>query len=177
MSVEQSVTLRVCTSSDAETLAVIGAATLLEAFAGLLPGGSLLAHCRNHHHAAAYTSYIAKPETRAWLAEIEPGAAPVGYAMLTAPDFPEGLAQEGDLELRRIYVFSKFHGGRAGRGLMDLAIAFARERKAKRLLLAVHPDNQRALAFYRKSGFEQIGTRTFQVGASTFIDPVFALPL
>jgi len=95
--------------------------------------------------------------------------------MLTAPDFPAGLAEAADLELRRIYLFSKFHGGGAGRGLMDLAIASAKEQGAARLLLGVHPDNQRALAFYRKNGFAQIGTRTFEVGASTFVDPVLAL--
>lgn len=177
MSVEKAVALRVCTSADAETLAVIGAATLLEAFAGFVPGDSLLAHCRRYHNAAAYIGYFEKPETKVWLAEVDPGAAPVGYAMMTAPDFPDGLSKDGDLELRRIYVFSKFHGTKAGRGLMELAIEHAKKQGAKRLLLGVHPDNQRALAFYRKNGFVQIGTRTFHVGDSTFVDPVFALTL
>ncbi|HMH15900.1 MAG TPA: GNAT family N-acetyltransferase [Edaphobacter sp.] len=171
------VALRECTAADAATLALIAAATLLEAFAGLVPGDALLAHCRKNHVPAAYSSYFEQPQTRAWLAEVSPGAAPVGYAMLTAPDFPNGLAQEGDLELRRIYLFSRFHGSGAGRGMMDLAISSARQQHAKRLLLGVHPDNQRALAFYRKSGFVSIGVRTFHVGASTFEDPVLALNL
>ncbi|RSL17514.1 ribosomal protein S18 acetylase RimI-like enzyme [Edaphobacter aggregans] len=174
---EQPVTLRECIPADAPTLAIIAAATLLEAFAGLVPGDALLAHCAKNHIPAAYLSYLEKPETRAWLAELSPGAAPVGYALLTAPDFPIDLVQPGDLELRRIYLFSKFHGTGAGRTMMDLAIASARRQQATRLLLGVHPDNQRAIAFYRKNGFVQIGTRTFQVGASTFEDPVFALTL
>lgn len=174
---EQPVTLRECIPADAPTLAIIAAATLLEAFAGLVPGDALLAHCAKNHIPAAYLSYLEKPETRAWLAELSPGAAPVGYALLTAPDFPIDLVQPGDLELRRIYLFSKFHGTGAGRTMMDLAIVSARRQQATRLLLGVHPDNQRAIAFYRKNGFVQIGTRTFQVGASTFEDPVFALTL
>ena len=177
MPVAQPVNLRECTSADASTLALIAAATLLESFAGLVPGDALLAHCAKNHIPAAYLSYLEKPETRAWLAEVSPGAAPVGYAMLTAPDFPTGLLQPGDLELRRMYLFSKFHGSGAGRGMMELAIASARHQQANRLLLGVHPDNLRAIAFYRKNGFIQIGTRTFQVGASTFEDPVFALTL
>ncbi|RXH56949.1 GCN5-related N-acetyltransferase [Granulicella sibirica] len=171
------VTMRECTSEDAPTLALIGAATLLEAFAGLVPGQALLAHCANHHVPGAYSVMLANPETRIWIAEVPPGAAPVGYAILTKPDFPGTLAQPGDLELRRIYVFSRFHGGGTGRRLMDLAVAGARAQGAKRLLLGVHPDNQRALAFYRKNGFEQIGTRSFHVGSSTFEDPVLALTL
>jgi ribosomal protein S18 acetylase RimI-like enzyme len=171
------VTLRVCTADDAATLALIGSATLLEAFAGVVPGDSLLAHSRKHHVPEAYVEYLARPETRAWLAEVEPGAAPVGYAILTAPVFPADLVQVGDLELRRVYVFSKFHGAGVGKDLMERAIAAAREQGAGRLLLGVHPYNHRALAFYRKTGFVQVGTRVFQVGASTFEDPVLALTL
>jgi ribosomal protein S18 acetylase RimI-like enzyme len=172
-----SVTIRPCTPEDAETLAIIGAATLLEAFAGFIPGESLLAHCRNYHQPAVYAKYFEQPDTRAWLAEATPGAAPIGYALLTAPDFPPGLAEPSDLELRRIYLFSRFHGSGIARQLGDLAIAAAREQQTKRLLLGVHPENHRALAFYRKTGFTQIGTRTFHVGPSTFVDPVLALTL
>jgi diamine N-acetyltransferase len=171
------VELRECTPADATALAIIAAATLLEAFAGLVPGDALLAHCQKNHIPSAYISYLEKPETRAWLAEVPPGAAPVGYAMLTAPDFPAGLAQDGDLEIRRIYIFSRFHGGGAGRRMMDLAIASARQQEAKHLLLGVHPGNQRALAFYRKNGFVQVGVRKFQVGTSLVEDPVLSLSL
>ncbi len=171
------VELRACTVDDAYALSLIAAATLLEAFAGLVPGHALLAHCRKNHHPNAYIATLQQPQARAWIAEVSPGATPVGYAMLTVPDFPAGLAQPDDLELRRIYLFSRFHGSGAGRGLMELAIASARQQQAKRLLLGVHPDNQRALAFYRKSGFVPIGTRQFQVGTSTFEDPVLALTL
>ena len=169
--------IRECTPADAVTLALIGAATLLEAFAGLVPGHALLAHCAKHHQATVYTALFEEPHTRAWLAEVPPGAAPVGYAMLTTPSFPAELVQQGDLELRRIYLFSKFHGGGAGRRMMDAAIASAREQHATRFLLGVHPENYRAQAFYRKSGFTEIGRRTFQVGTETFEDPVFALTL
>jgi len=171
------VTLRECTAADASALAVIAAATLLEAFAGFIPGDALLAHCAKNHFPAAYIAYFEKPETRAWLAEVEPGAAPVGYAMLTSPDFPAELIREGDLELRRIYLFSRFHGDGAGQRMIDAAVGGARSQQAKRLLLGVHPGNQRALAFYKRNGFEKIGVRTFQVGPLTFEDPVMALTL
>ena len=169
--------IRECTAADAYTLATVGAATLLEAFAGFLPGDSLLAHCRKNHVPEAYTSFFAQPETRAWLAEVSPAAAPVGYALLTAPEFPAALIAPGDLELRRIYLFSRFHGTGAARRMMELAIATARREKAPHLLLGVHPANHRALAFYRKSGFVQIGIRHFEVGFSRFEDPVFSLTL
>lgn len=169
--------IRLCNQEDAATLAIVGAATFLESFAGLISGEAILAHCRKNHHPAAYLAVLAHPAARAWLAEVAPGGAPVGYALLTPPDFPEALLRGGDLELRRIYLFSRFHGRGIAQGLLEEAMVEARRQGAGRLLLGVHPDNRRAIAFYRRNGFEEIGTRTFHVGAATFVDPVFAVEL
>lgn len=170
-------TVRGCTADDAPRLALVGAATLLDAYAGFLPGDALVLHAARHHHPAAYEAELSRPHSRAWLAEVEPAAAPVGYAMLTAPEFPAELIGPGDLELRRIYVLSRFHGAGAARGLMDAAIASAREQGAPHLLLGLHPENHRAMAFYRKHGFNQIGTRRFHLGQTPFEDPVMRLTL
>ncbi len=170
-------TVRVCSADDAPRLALVGAATLLDAYAGSLPGDALVLHAAKHHFPAAYEAELGRPRSRAWLAEVEPAAAPVGYAMLTVPEFPAELILPGDLELRRIYVLSRFHGGGAARQLMEAAIASAREQAAPHLLLGLHPENHRAMAFYRKHGFEQIGTRRFHLGQTPFEDPVMRLTL
>ena len=169
--------IRICTPDDASTLSLIGSATLLEAFAGLIPGHAILAHCRMNHTVAAWDRHLAEPANKAWIAEIEPGAFPIGYSLLTEPEFPAGLTREGDLELKRIYLFSRFHGSGIGPELMQAALDEARTRGAKRVLLGVHPDNARALAFYRRNGFVQVGTRPFHLGPETFQDPVLALTL
>lgn len=166
--------IRLCTSDDASTLSLLGSATLLEAFAGLIPGHAILAHCRMNHTLAAWEKHLVNHANTAWIAEIEPGAFPIGYSLLTEPDFPAGLAREGDLELKRIYLFSRFHGSGIGPGLIDAALNRARAHAAKRVLLGVHPDNARAIAFYKRNGFSQIGTRPFHLGPETFLDPVFA---
>jgi GNAT superfamily N-acetyltransferase len=108
---------------------------------------------------------------------VDPGAAPVGYAMVTAPVFPAEILLPDDLELRRCYLFSRFHGTGTGQQMIDASIAWARSRRASRLLLGVHPENHRALSFYHRNGFEQIGKRTFHLGSATFEDPVLALTL
>lgn len=203
--------IRPCTTADASLLALVGSATFLEAFAGFIAGDAILAHCTKNHSVEAYTRYLAQPTARAWLAEVDPaigtGPAPVGYALLTEPDFSPDLPQPGDLELKRIYVLSKFYGRTdgnggapgagaswglvpgpvAGRGsrptagpgqqMMELAIAHAEQQGAPRLLLGVHRENARALAFYRRNGFEQVGVRTFQLGSHVYDDFVLARTL
>jgi ribosomal protein S18 acetylase RimI-like enzyme len=48
---------------------------------------------------------------------------------------------------------------------------------ARRLLLGVYGRNRRAIAFYARQGFIQVGVRKFEVGANTYDDLVLALGL
>lgn len=153
--------------ADVEALALIGGATFLETFAGVLDGNALLEHCRTQHSAATYRAYL-DGNARAWLAEI--GGAPVGYALLAEPDL--AAARAGDVELKRIYLLSRFHGSGVARELFDAVLAAAEGHD--RILLGVKADNARAIAFYTGRGFEQIATRRFDVGGTLYDDAVMA---
>lgn len=164
--------IRPAEAADAEALALVGAATFLESFAGIVEGAGIVAHCARQHAADTYRGYFAKG-AKAWLAEVEPGAAPVGYALLCTPELE--LARPGDIELKRIYLLSRFHGSGIAAALMAAAIAAARDHA--RLLIGVKDDNHRAIAFYRKQGFKPIGTRRFDVGGHFYDDLVLARAL
>jgi diamine N-acetyltransferase len=162
--------LRACELGSEETLALVGAASFLEAFAGYLPGKDVLAHCRNQHSAAKYAAMLADPATHACLAEVKD--APVGYAVVCPPDLPVPLAQD-DFELKRIYLLHRFQGLGIGAALMEWSVEKARSLGKRRLLLGVNAENQ-AIAFYRQQRFEDAGTRKFQVGNMLCDDLIMA---
>lgn len=164
MNAVDQVVLRPCELGDAEALALVGAATWLEAFAGVLPGPAIVQHCARHHTPAAYAKYLSDDQVQIWMAVMREGGAPVGYSMLTPPDLSIEDLHPEDLELKRIYLFSKFQGSGIGQQLMDVVIDQARLRGAPRLLLGVYASNLRALRFYARNGFNQVGVRTFLVG-------------
>src|SRR3546814_14723000 len=86
-------TIREAGESDAPALALIGAATFLETFAGIIDGAAILGHCAAQHSAAPYRDHLAA-RARAWHAEALPGGAPLGFALMTKPDLAaraEGL--------------------------------------------------------------------------------------
>ncbi|MDE1163495.1 MAG: GNAT family N-acetyltransferase [Acidobacteriaceae bacterium] len=175
------VTLRRATAADAAALALVGSATFLEAYTWMLPGADIIDFCATHHTAAKYAEYLAQPTTRITLA-VAGVDAPVGYAMLSAPDLPTATTSNEDIELKRIYLFSRFRshlveGIKASQALMSAAISDARALGAKRLLLGTHASNARAIAFYRRNGFEIVGTRTFQVGEQTCSDYILGRAL
>lgn len=167
-------TIRRASAADADLLALVGAATFLETFAPVHTAAEIVDHCRDEHSPDAYRRLIG-PASDAWIVESVPTAAPLGYALLTGADLPG--AAPGDLELKRIYVLSRLHGGGAGAELMRSCLARAQERGAKRVLLSVYSKNDRALAFYRKQGFEKISDHRFFVGETGYLDDVLAAPL
>ena len=159
------IVVRLAGVEDAAMLALVGAATFLDGFAGVLPGEAMVAHAARHHVGAVYAGYLERPEVAAWLAVTRQGGAPVGYAILTPPELPEETLREGDLELKRIYVLSRFHGSGVAQQMMETAVAEAMARGARRVTLGVYAGNARALRFYERNGFRQIGTRQFTVGS------------
>ena len=164
------IAIREASAGDAARLSLVAGATFLETFAGVIDGEALLAHCARHHAVDHLRERLAGG-ARAWLAELD--GAPVGYAMLTAPELD--ASGPGDIELKKIYLLSRFHGGDTAARLLASVIAGAAEHS--RLLLGVKDDNHRAIGFYAKHGFRQIATRRFDVGGTLYDDVVLARDL
>ena len=164
--------VRSATIDDADSLALIGAATFLETFAGILDGSAIVAHCARVHSPEAYRALLGDG-AKAWLATVTPGDAPVGFALVAKPDLPGAI--DGDVELKRIYTLSRLHGTGVGAALMDAV--FAATGDAKRMLLGVYTGNARAIAFYGKHGFQKIADRQFNVGGKLYDDTVLARSL
>ena len=158
--------------ADVPALALVGAATFLDGFAGRLDGPALVTHCGNHHTEAAYRTLLERG-ARAWIAQVQPGGAPVGYAVVSPSDLAQ--AEDGDLELKRIYLLSRYQGSGIAQALLEAALGGAGD--ASRLLLGVKDDNHRAIRFYEKQGFASIGTRQFDVGGRLYDDLVMARPM
>src|ERR1700758_3007391 len=150
MSLSHEIVLRICVPGDEEALALVGAATFLETFAGLLVGPDILAHCRVQHAASQYAAWLADARYRLCLAELE--GAPVGFVVLSPPDLPVAMTEQ-DIELKRIYLLHRFEAGGLGLRMVEWSIAQARSVKKKRLLLGVKADNTAALAVYDRVGF------------------------
>jgi ribosomal protein S18 acetylase RimI-like enzyme len=168
------IAIRRCVTGDAQALSLIGAATFLETFAGVLEGEDILKHCGVQHAPQRYAGWLAEEAYRLCLAELK--GAPVGFAVLSPPDLPMALTPD-DIELKRIYLLHRFQGSGLGRRLMDWSVEQARAMGKKRLLLGVKADNAAALGFYERIGFERIGERKFLVGSMWCDDYLLARAL
>ena len=167
--------LRVCGPGDEDALALIGRATFLDAFAGVLTREDILLHCATQHAPELYKGWLADARARSWLAEVEPGNAPVGYLVVAPASLPLPDLRQDDVEVKRIYLLHRFQGSGVGARLMKEAVTFATLAGSRRLLLGVYGGNERAIGFYERFGFARVGTRRFRVGHNDYDDLILGL--
>ncbi|MGB7405039.1 MAG: GNAT family N-acetyltransferase [Pacificimonas sp.] len=163
-------TVRQAGERDGAALSLVARTTFHETFAGILTGKDIVQHCAENYAPDSFS------KGTAWLAEEDRGA-PVGYAFTTEPDLPEIETRSGDVEVKKIYVLSRWHGTGVGSALMAVAADKARRDGASRLLLGVYARNGRAIRFYQKSGFSIAGSRRFLVGDTYYDDVIMARDL
>lgn len=167
--------LRAATVDDADRLAAIGAQTFAETFGHLYDPADLAAFLTSHS-AANWRQELADPRYHIVLAMAGDDAA--GYAKLGPPSLP--FTPRGTpIELRQFYVRQEWQGSGLAARMMEhmLALALARGTGADELYLSVFVDNHRARRFYRRYGFERVGTYAFMVGNHRDEDDVMRVSL
>lgn len=170
------ISIRRARAGDENALALVGQATFLETFSGVLDGAAIIGHCRQAHSAAQYRHWLGDPDASVWLAEVTPGNTPVGYLVVARPELPMADMSR-DLELKRIYLLGRYQGGGSGKRLLGQAVEHATLAGAARLLLGVYIGNASALGFYRQQGFVNLTQRQFNVGGRAYDDQVMSLVL
>lgn len=168
--------LRRAFREDAPAVALVAGASFLATFAGILDGKDIVAHVADNSSAARFAAWTADPDSIVTIAEHPRGGAPIGYTLMTTPDFPIPTG-ERDIELRRIYTLPLAQGTGLGQALMARAVADAHSMDRHRLLLGVLGANTRARRFYERQGFIEAGRRQYKVGATLCDDLIYARAL
>jgi ribosomal protein S18 acetylase RimI-like enzyme len=88
-----------------------------------------------------------------------------GYALVARATAPPFLLSRAQLELRKFYIDSAYHGRGVAQALMKEVLAIGSEEDDGRFWLSVFSDNERAISFYTKHGFRIAGAQEFVIGA------------
>jgi len=159
-------TIRTATAADCAVLSRLGQDTFLETFID----GFKLAYSQSDlaeflpvaYGEAAIAAYLANPAYQHFIAERDGQA--LGYALVGPNGLPHADAQDGDGELKRIYLLNSAQGLGGGRALYEAAISWLEAQGRRPIWLGVWSLNHRAQAFYAKNGFRKVGEYKFRVG-------------
>lgn len=145
--------IRAAVAADVPDMAAVCARATRQAYEGLVEPGyvaRVIAHWYGHERL---------------LAELAPSPTWFGFVVADVDGVIVGVAGTGrtadaaTCELFTLYVDPARQRRGAGRALVAHALAQAREAGASRLLVAVMPGNDAAVAFYRACGFTPAGER------------------
>ncbi|SIR86945.1 GNAT family N-acetyltransferase [Williamsia sterculiae] len=172
---------RVTDPADAEELASVAAATFPLACPPSTTAEAAAAFTALHLTAEKFRDHLTADDRDVFAARDDTGAV-IGYCLLihadpTADDVRTAIPERPVCELSKMYVLPGHHGARVSHALMAAAVAAARDAGAVTLWLGVNQENVRAQKFYRKTGFEVAGEKTFDVGGRIEHDFVMRLPL
>jgi ribosomal protein S18 acetylase RimI-like enzyme len=148
--------------SDAAALAVLAERTFRDAFADSNDPVDMELHCQERFGEDVQTLEITDPLWITLLAEAEDEL--VGFAQVRRNAPIDCVAARRPTELHRIYVARTWHGRGVAQELMNEVMAVAEADGSDRIWLGVWEENRRALAFYRKYGFEVVGAQEFMFG-------------
>lgn len=101
----------------------------------------------------------------------------LGYLKINQESAQTEIKDSNGLEIERIYVYRRFHGGPVGQLLLNKALDIARQKSLGYVWLGVWEENPRAIQFYRKHGFVEFDQHVFKLGNDEQTDIMMKLKL
>lgn len=175
MSVAGTISLRPGVPADAAPLALLGARTFRDAFAADNRPEDLAAYLTRTYGSAQQSAELADPGIATLLAEVDGRLA--GFAQVRPGSAPACVTGSAPIELWRFYVDRPWHGQGVAQALMAGVADEAVHRGARTLWLGVWERNPRAITFYRKCGFLDVGSQPFILGSDRQTDRILMRPL
>lgn len=160
--------------NDASLLAHIGSTTFYDTFHTFHTKEDMEEYLQTAYSLSTIQKYLQDPSIYYAIAYHQ--ETPVGYLKLKFAS-THALLKGKQVELEKIYVVDSEFGKGAGKLLMDHALVIAKQHQYEILFLGVWEQNHRAVAFYKKYGFEVFTTRTFQLGQNLCDDFLMKLSL
>jgi GNAT superfamily N-acetyltransferase len=167
--------IRPARQEDAEGLSKIAERIFRDTFAPFNTPADMDLYSSQTFTPAVFAAAILDPDTDMLVAFHED--RPIAYAHLHSGEAPPEVTGPSPIELKRFYVLQAWHGSGLAKDLMKGVIDRSLERGARTLWLGVWEQNTRAIAFYRKLGFAEVGELIFVLGTDRQRDLMMAIPI
>lgn len=168
-------TIRPATDADAHALSEFAARVFHDTFAPDNAPTDMQAYLSNAFTPDKQTAELADPACVCLIGEI--GGVMAAYAHFRIEPAKGSAPRAMSVELQRFYVDHAWHGQGIAPRLMAACLETARAHGSASIWLGVWERNARAIRFYEKHGFTDVGSQTFQLGSDLQTDRVMSRPL
>ena len=165
--------------ADAPALADFAARMFADTFAPFNRPEDMAAHLADRFGVRQQAGEIADPAILTFLVEalVEAENRLIGYTQIRRVPPPDCVTGAEPVELGRFYVDRPWQGRGLAQRLMAAVREAAKGLNGRTLWLGVWERNPRAIAFYEKCGFRDVGSQGFLLGADLQTDRVMVADL
>lgn len=156
--------------ADAADLATFAAKCFEETYSANNDPDDLRAHLDNSYGLAQQTAELADPLVFTILARLD--GELVAYAQVRRNTPPLCVTHAAPIELHRFYVDQRAHGSGLASRLMQAVHQAVLEFQGRHIWLSVWERNPRAIAFYKKEKYADVGSTFYMVGPDKQLDRV-----
>lgn len=156
------IVIRNAAVTDVELLNDIGRRTFYDTFAEVNKKEDMDDYLSKNFNTKQVLSELTDPANIFLIAE--DNGVPAGYAKVRKSQSPQELGNQNSIEIERVYATKEYLGKKVGQKLILACEEVAKNEGFKVVWLGVWEHNNRAIAFYKKSGFEVFGSHPFILG-------------
>lgn len=161
--------------ADAPALAALAARTFRDTFGADNRPEDLALHLATAYGPEQQAREIEDPVMITLVADV--AGTLVAFAQLRRGAAPMCVTGPAPIEIQRFYLAAEWHGRGLAQTLMAQALDTARAAGAETIWLGVWERNPRAIAFYRKAGYADVGAHSFVVGSDPQTDRILTRSL
>ncbi|GGH01265.1 spermidine/spermine N(1)-acetyltransferase [Polaribacter pacificus] len=154
------------TPDQAKPLSKIAVEAFLTAHGHSAPAKDIESYISKSFNETVFAKELANPSYEYYLIYYNNQLAGYSKIVLNTPN--ENISDQNVTKLERIYLLEEFYGLQLGKELFNFNLAFSKKNNQAGIWLAVWVENHRALTFYKKVGFQKVGSFNFKVSETHY---------
>lgn len=165
--------IRKAKEADIDVLALLGRITWAESHGHYIDDKSNLLEYLNKNFSVAKTKQdVNHPNNLFYIVYVD--ELPVGYAKLVTNEKNESVVSQNNCRLERIFIQNEFIPLKLGQQLLTFVQEEAKAIQFDTMWLSVYIKNKRAIRFYEKNEFINVGSLNFLVNGKAYENIVFS---
>jgi len=167
------INIKIATKANTEVLALLGRQTWAESHGHYIEDKNDIFKYLNESFSVSKTKQLLNDPNQ-YFYIIYADDAPDGYAKLIVNASNENVDSENSCRLERIFILKDFIPLKIGKQSLTFIEEQAKTLKSDEMWLTVYIKNKRAIRFYEKNKFENVGDISFVVSGKSYHNIVFS---
>ena len=165
--------IKTAKKADAAVLALIGRLTWAESHGHYIEDkNDVLKYLNENFSVFKTTQDLSNPKQLFYIIYVDD--LPVGYAKLVVNASNENIASQNSCQLQRIFILNDFIPLKVGQQLLTFVEEQIKKMQLDTMWLTVYIKNKRAIRFYERNEFKNVGELNFTVNGKDYENIIFS---